>query len=96
MGVTVSGTLRAPLSGTFLQRKEFVNQCLEYECQRARYMCVSLSLHVHTRARACVYSHICAYIQCVCECVCACLRACMHSCVSVYVHVRMLATSLDG
>ena len=29
--VTVSATLRASLSGTFLQRKDVVNQCLEFE-----------------------------------------------------------------
>ena len=31
--VTVTPTLRAPLSGTFLQRKDVVNQCLEFVSQ---------------------------------------------------------------
>ena len=30
--VSVHSTLRAPLSGTFLQRKDVVNQCLELVC----------------------------------------------------------------
>ena len=36
LGLRVSATIRALLSGTFLQRKDVVNQCLEFGAGTAR------------------------------------------------------------